>query len=86
MRVVDPQGQPVRGVKVAFLILPERFFRGGQASAEFDVLALAPNEHRMVVIRHEGRKLGKVVSVGAGDDKNGTVVVTLEPLATIAGA
>jgi len=85
LRVVDPHGQPVTGVKVAFLIQPERVFADRHASAEFDVAALAPNEHRMVLIRHEERKLGKVVSVGAGDDKNGPVVVTLEPLATIVG-
>ena len=39
----------------------------------------------MVLVIHEERKLGRVVHVKPGDDKNGPVTVTLEPLATIAG-
>ena len=39
----------------------------------------------MVLVRHEERKLGKVVHIKPGDDKNGPVTVTLEPLATIVG-
>ena len=34
---------------------------------------------------HEGRKLGRVIHVKEGDDRNGPVVVTLEPTATITG-
>ena len=44
-----------------------------------------PDEQRIVVIRHEGRRLGKVVTVKKGDDANGPVVVKLAPLATIRG-
>ncbi len=39
----------------------------------------------MVWLVHEGRKLGRVIHVKEGDDKNGPVVVTLEPSATITG-
>jgi beta-lactamase regulating signal transducer with metallopeptidase domain/protocatechuate 3,4-dioxygenase beta subunit len=85
MRAIDPQGNPVTGLKMAgrcqrgwpeFDVKPE---------AEFDVLTLAPAEDRMVLIRNEERKLGKVVHVKPGDDKNGPVTVMLEPLATIVG-
>ena len=50
-------------------------------TADLDVVTLAPDEERMVMIRHEGRRIGKVVRVRPGDDANGPVVVTLEPLA-----
>jgi Carboxypeptidase regulatory-like domain len=53
--------------------------------AEFDVLALAPGEDRMVFVIQEERKLGRVFHVQPGDDINGPVTVTLEPLAIIAG-
>jgi hypothetical protein len=85
LRVVDAQGLPVTGVRIAYVIPAERFFARREASAEFDVLALSSRERRLVLIRHEGRKLGKGVSVGVGDDKNGPVVVMLEPLASIMG-
>jgi hypothetical protein len=39
----------------------------------------------MVSLVHEGRKLGRVIHVKEGDDKNGPVTVTLEPSATITG-
>ena len=53
--------------------------------AEFDVVTLAAGEDRMVLVIQEERKLGKIVHVKPGDDQNGPVNVTLEPLATIAG-
>ena len=39
-----------------------------------------PDEERIVLLRHEGRKLGKVVRVKKGDDANGPVVVKLAAL------
>ena len=39
----------------------------------------------MVSLVHEGRKLGRVIHVKEGDDRNGPVVVTLEPSATFTG-
>ena len=44
-----------------------------------------PDEERIVLLRHEGRKLGKVVRIKQGDDAKGPVVVKLAPLATITG-
>ena len=54
-------------------------------AAEGEVTNLMPGEERTVLVRHEGRKLGKVVRVRKGDDANGPVVVTLEPLAAMTG-
>jgi protocatechuate 3,4-dioxygenase beta subunit len=85
LRVVDPQGKPVDGVKAAGRRERGRYDREAQARAEFDVVTLGPGEDRMVVLVHEGRKLGRVIHVNGGDDKNGPVAVTLEPTATITG-
>ena len=85
LRVVDPQGKPVTGVKTAGRRDRGRYDDEAQAQAEFDVVTLGPGEDRMVLLVHEGRKLGRVIHVKEGDDKNGPVIVTLEPSATITG-
>ena len=83
--MVDVQGKPVTGLKLGGRTLRGRQESDAMPEAEFDVVTLAPGEDRMVLLRHEERKLGKVVHVHEGDDKNGPVVVTLEPSATITG-
>ena len=85
LRVVDQQGKPVTGVKTGGRRDRGRYDDEAQAQAEFDVVTLGPGEDRMVSLVHEGRKLGRVIHVKEGDDKNGPVVVTLEPSATITG-
>jgi hypothetical protein len=85
LRVVDPQGKPVTGVKTGGCRDRGRYDREVQAQAEIDVVSLGPGEDRMVSLVHEGRKVGRVIHVKEGDDKNGPVVVTLEPSATITG-
>jgi beta-lactamase regulating signal transducer with metallopeptidase domain/protocatechuate 3,4-dioxygenase beta subunit len=85
IRLVDREGRPVAGAQAAGRTGRGAYDRGPQAEAEFDVLNLAPDEDRMLMVRHEGRRLGKVVHVHPGDGKTGPVVVTLEPAATISG-
>jgi beta-lactamase regulating signal transducer with metallopeptidase domain/protocatechuate 3,4-dioxygenase beta subunit len=85
IRVVDQQGKSVTGVKTGGIRTRGQYELDAQAQAEFDVVALGPGEDRMVWLVHEGRKLGRVIHVKEGDDKNGPVVVTLEPSATITG-
>ncbi len=85
LRVVDPQGKPVSGLKADGRAQRGRREWDAQHGAELNVINLAPGEERRVLVRNEERKLGKAVLVRAGDDKNGPVVVTLEPLATIVG-
>jgi beta-lactamase regulating signal transducer with metallopeptidase domain len=85
LTVVDPDGHPIAGVKTQG--------RTGRSSSDLEdmttpaaaVTNLMPNEERIVVLRHEGRKLGKVVRIKKGDDSNGPVAVKLAPLATIIG-
>ncbi len=85
IRVVNPQGQPVTGVTAAGRIGRDRQDRESQKAAEFDVITLAPGEDRVVLVRHEGRKLGRAVHIHEGDDKKGPVTITLERLAMITG-
>jgi hypothetical protein len=85
LRVVDPRGKPVAGVKAAGRRDRGRYDDEAQARAEFDVMTLGPGEDRVVVLVHEGRKLGRAIHVKEGDDRDGPVVVTLEPSATVTG-
>ena len=85
LRVVDPQGKPVPGVKTGGLRNRGRYEIEPEAQAEIDVVTLGPGEDRMVWLVHEERKLGRVIHAKEGDDKNGPVIVTLEPSATITG-
>jgi beta-lactamase regulating signal transducer with metallopeptidase domain len=85
LRVVDQQGKPVTGVKTGGRSDRGLYDYEAEAQAEFDVVTVGPGEDRMVLLVHEGRKLGRVIHVKEGDDKNGPVVVTLEPSATITG-
>ena len=83
VRVVDPGGKPLPGTSV----IRRMSTSNGETmpQAEFDVVALGPGEDRVVLVQHEGRKLGKAVRIRPGDDAAGPVTVTLEPLATIVG-
>jgi Carboxypeptidase regulatory-like domain len=83
--VVDPQGKPVPGVKTGGIRNRGRYEIEPETQAEIDVVTLGPGEDRVVSLVHEGRKLGRVMHVKEGDDKNGPFVVTLEPSAAIIG-
>jgi hypothetical protein len=85
LRVVDQQGKSVTGVKTGGRRDRGHYGEEAEAQAAFDVVTLGPGEDRMVWLVHEARKLGRVIHVKEGDDKNGPVVVTLEPSATITG-
>ncbi len=85
LRVVDPQGTPVGGVTTGGRRERGHYREEAEAQAELDVVTLGPGEDRMVWLVHEGRKLGRVIRVRERDDKNGPVIVMLEPTATITG-
>jgi hypothetical protein len=85
LRVVDPQGKPIRGALIAGRTGRGEHERDTKAESDLDVIALGPGEERTVLIQHNERGLGKSVQVRAGDDKNGPIVVVLEPMGTIIG-
>ena len=85
LRLVDPRGNPVTGVKTAGRVQRGRYDREAQTQAEIEVVTLGPGEDRMVLLQQEERKLGRMIHIKAGDDKKGPVLMTLEPAATIIG-
>jgi hypothetical protein len=85
LRVVDQQGKHVTGVKTGGRRERGHYVEEAEAQKALDVVTLGAGEDRMVWLVHEGRKLGRVIHVKEGDDKNGPVVVTFKPSATITG-
>jgi beta-lactamase regulating signal transducer with metallopeptidase domain/protocatechuate 3,4-dioxygenase beta subunit len=85
LKVIDSSGQPVAGASTRGLTGRGSYERQGMAAAEGEVANLMPDEERIVAVWIEARKVGKVARVRKGDDANGPVVVTLEPLAAMTG-
>ena len=84
IRVLDPEGKPVAGASLA----ASDFLRRDQVNegaGEYLLPSFNPDEERRVIVRHESRKLARVIRVRAGADKDGPVVVALEPMARIKG-
>jgi beta-lactamase regulating signal transducer with metallopeptidase domain len=85
LTVVDPAGEPIRGLHTNGRFGRSSYDRDEMTKPDAEVLNLMPDEERIVLLRHEGRKLGKVVMLKKGDDARGPVVVKLAPLAAITG-
>jgi beta-lactamase regulating signal transducer with metallopeptidase domain len=85
LKVVDADGKPVVGTSTIGLSGSNSRTPAGIATDEGEVTNLKPRDERVLLIRHDARKIGKVVSVHKGDDADGPVVVKLEPLAKITG-
>jgi beta-lactamase regulating signal transducer with metallopeptidase domain len=85
LAVVDDAGQPIAGLKTNGRSGRSSYDREDTAKPEAEVTNLMPDEERIVLLKHEGRKLGKVVRVKKGDDAKGPVVAKLAALASITG-
>jgi beta-lactamase regulating signal transducer with metallopeptidase domain len=85
LKVVDASGKPIIGAMTRGRTGRSSWDPDRTTQAEFEATNLMPDEARMVLVLHEERKLGKVITVHKGDDAKGPVVVTLEPLATMVG-
>jgi beta-lactamase regulating signal transducer with metallopeptidase domain len=83
-RVVDPEGKTVAGLRTVGRTSRGSYDEQGQAG-EGEITNLYADEERTVKFLSGERKVGKVIRVRKGDDAKGSVVVTLEPLATIKG-
>jgi hypothetical protein len=82
VRVLDPDGKPLAGVRVAGQFARESFEKP-LAGASFTVHALAAGEPRTLLFQHEARKLaGRLVLKG---DERGPVEVRLQAGASLAG-
>ncbi|MCA9052932.1 MAG: hypothetical protein KDA75_03800 [Planctomycetaceae bacterium] len=83
LKIVDTDGQPVTGVDVQGLAP-----RGGRPtlhSPEQLATNFGPDETRSIVVRHNERRIGRVIRVGPDEVAQGTVTVALEPFATLTG-
>ncbi len=85
LTALDPEGKPIAGLHTKGRFGRSSFDRDVTTSPDTLVLNLMPDEERIVVLHHDGRKLGKVVTLKKGDDAIGPVAVKLAPLATITG-
>ena len=85
LTAVDPEGKPIAGLKTKGRSGRSSYDRDSTTKPETEVTNLMPDEQRIILLLHEGRKLGKVVTVKRGDDAAGPVSVKLAPLATISG-
>lgn len=93
VHIVDPAGKPltnvvVNGVHPANADVNVRHVEPQPQSATVArILALGAGETRMVVFRHEARKLGALlaVSADASKDEENELTVTLHPFATLSG-
>jgi beta-lactamase regulating signal transducer with metallopeptidase domain len=81
VRVLDPEGRPLSEVTgVGRTASP---YESATFGPKFELVNLGPDETRTLILRHEGRRFGKVVRVTASEP--GPLTVRLEPLAAIEG-
>jgi RNA polymerase sigma factor (sigma-70 family) len=81
--VVDPEGKPLAGARVAGL-RPMGYWEAQPLTmAQFTLRGLSPGERRRLQVMHEGRKLAGWLEV-RGDDK-GPVRIRLEPWGAVTG-
>jgi RNA polymerase sigma factor (sigma-70 family) len=83
VRVLDPDGKPLAGVRVAGMFAREFFHHEPTRGAEFTVHGMTPGEPRQLMFQHEGRKLSGVLEVKAASQK--VVEVKLQPSAAVSG-
>ena len=82
VQVRGPDGKPLAGVH-AFGQFARGFWSDEPLPAEFTVYAVAPGEKRTLVLRHPEKNLTSRYQFK--EDERGSIIVTLEPGATITG-
>jgi RNA polymerase sigma factor (sigma-70 family) len=82
VRVLDPEGKPLAGAWVVGRFVRETF-TGPLKEAECTVHGLTAGEPRLLVFKHEGKKLAGTLELKGTE--NGTVEVKLQSSATVTG-
>jgi beta-lactamase regulating signal transducer with metallopeptidase domain/protocatechuate 3,4-dioxygenase beta subunit len=85
VQVTDREGHPIQGVDVRGRTGRGSWDREPMKEPSFLVINLFPKEERTVLFVHKETNQGKAIHLKEGDDKAGPLLVTLEPLARIAG-
>jgi len=83
IRMVDEREQPVVGAAIDGLIA--RGYLPATDGAVQTAVNFGPGEVRSIIIRHDDRKIGRVVRVGPAQDGNDELLVKLQPFATVTG-
>jgi hypothetical protein len=83
LKLVDPQGQPLAGVRIDGLLPNIDLATREGAGPTADVVALGPKEKRLVLLYQKQRNLGKAIQVAWKDNGPGPITVRLEPCATL---
>ncbi len=82
-RVLDPQGQPLKGAQIRGLTDWWDSWSKSSPSAEFEVTGLAPGDLRQLAFIHEGRRLAGSVSLRG--KVQGPIEVKLVPWGSLTG-
>jgi protocatechuate 3,4-dioxygenase beta subunit len=83
LNIVDPNGKPLTGVEVKGLFPPRHSRTQYDAGPTAEVIALSPDENRIIRLYRKEHNLGQVRSVCWKDDGAGPVTVKLELCATL---
>ena len=80
VKLVDAQGQAVKGIRVLGRHFPPRLIEPVNDSA-VEIIGLRPNDERDVVFIHPEQRIGTAVTISAGEE----ITVQLEPCASPRG-
>jgi hypothetical protein len=80
---VDPQGQPIAGVKINGAASDG--YAQTTSEPTFEVANLSPGEVRTITFHHEARKLGCVMRLKADEAGPQPISVRLQPVGTLKG-
>jgi beta-lactamase regulating signal transducer with metallopeptidase domain/enterochelin esterase-like enzyme len=85
LKLVDPEGRPLSGISIDGLRNRWQSRHDEDAGPTVEVLALGPDERRLIFFHQKERKLSKVIRISWQDDGPGPLTIELEPFATITG-
>jgi len=85
LRVVDPDGHPLREVQAAGLGPLGSSLEPTEGNDTLRVIGLRDGERRQVMLYHQERNLGAVVDLHVNDDLQRSQTVILQPCGTLTG-
>ena len=83
LRLVDPSGKPLGGVRIDGITPPAHSLIRDGAGPTVEIVALAPDEDRLVLLYQKEQNLGKALHIRWSKDGPGPITVKLESCATV---